>query len=141
MEQAAPEPYRYTYHVGFADCDPAGIAYTGALVNAALRAVDRFLSDVTGGRGWYTMSVDMNLGLPFVHLDVDFVSPVRGDADLDCEVSVTRLGDTSCGIRVTGWQAGTRCFTLDTVSVMTVPGKGKHPLPDWLRSALEPYLA
>ena len=42
--------YRYTYHIGFGDCDPAGIAYTGALVNAALRAIDRFLGDVTQGR-------------------------------------------------------------------------------------------
>ncbi|MFC0342486.1 acyl-CoA thioesterase [Paracoccus niistensis] len=146
MSQSAPdnvpaEVYRYSYHMGFGDCDPAGIAYTGALVNAALRAIDRFLGDVTAGRGWYAMSVSLGAGMPFAHLDVDFVSPVRGDADLDFTVEVTRLGQTSIGFRATGWQRSEACFSLNSVNVFISRGEGKQPLPDWLRAALAPYLA
>lgn len=132
--------YGYTYHMGFGDCDPAGIAYTGALVNAALRAIDRFLSDVTKGRGWYAMSVQMGVGMPFVHLDVDFASPVHGNADLDFTVEVSRLSKTSIAFRTIGWQGGQRCFSLESVNVFTARGEGKQPLPNWLREALEPYL-
>ena len=132
--------YHYTYHMGFGDCDPAGIAYTGGLVNAALRAIDRFLGDVTDGRGWYAMSVSLGLGMPFAHLDADFATPVRGNADLDFTVEVTRLGRTSIGFRATGWQSGQRCFSLSSVNVFIARGEGKQPLPDWLRAALSPYL-
>ena len=145
MSQPVPdsfpaETYRYSYHMGFGDCDPAGIAYTGALVNAALRAIDRFLSDVTEGRGWYAMSVRLGVGMPFAHLDVDFAVPVRGDADLDFTVEVTRLGRTSLGFRTTGWQKGERCFAVNSVNVFVSREEGKQPLPDWLREALEPHL-
>lgn len=135
-----PRSYRYTYHVGFGDCDPAGIAYTGALVNAALRAIDRFLSDVTGGRGWYAMSVQLGMGMPFVHLDVNFAAPVRGDADLDFAVTITRLGRTSVGFQVTGRQGDKDCFRLDSVNVVVSRNAGKQSLPAWLRTALEPHL-
>ena len=142
MDQpGTPHCYHYSYHVAFADCDPAGIAYTGALVNAGLRALDRFLADVTDGRGWFAMSVELGLGMPFAHLEADFVAPVTGSVDLDCRVAVTRLGKTSCGFRVTGWQAGTCCFTLDSVNVVIARGAGKQPIPDWLRAALEQYRA
>lgn len=145
MTQPSPDhppatPYRYTHHMGFGDCDPAGIAYTGALVNAALRALDRFLSDATAGRGWYAMSMQLGAGMPFVHLDVDFTAPVRGDADLDFTVEVTRLGRTSMGFRATGWQRGARCLSLSSVNVFIARGEGKQPLPDWLRAALAPFL-
>lgn len=136
-----PEPYRYTYHVGFGDCDPAGIAYTGALVNAALRAIDRFLSDITDGRGWYAMSVQLGIGMPFVHLDVDFAIPVRGDADLEFTVTVTQLGQTSLGFQVMGWQRSENCFRLNSVNVFISRMEGKQPLPAWLRTALEPHLS
>lgn len=136
-----PRAYRYSYHMGFGDCDPAGITYTGALVNAALRAIDRFLSDVTDGRGWYAMSVGMGAGMPFAHLDVDFGLPVRGDADLDFTVEVTRLGQTSIGFRATGWQKGQRCFSMNSINVFVSGKEGTQPLPDWLRAALAPHLA
>lgn len=140
-EGPPPTAWRYRHHVAFGDCDPAGIAYTGALVNAALRAMDRFLSEATGGRGWYAMSVRMGVGMPFVHLDVDFAAPVRGDADLDLTVEVTRLGQTSMGFRTTGWQGDRRCLSMTSVNVFTAQGQGKQPLPDWLRAALAPHLA
>ena len=134
--------WHYTYHLGFADCDPAGIAYTGALVNAALRALDRFVAAVTDGRGWFAMNVQMGAGLPFVRLETDFAAPVRGDADIDFALSVTRLGETSCGFRIAGSQGGRACFETRSVSVFVTRGPEgavKTPLPDWLRSALAPY--
>ncbi|WP_299365508.1 thioesterase family protein [uncultured Paracoccus sp.] len=134
------EAYRYIYHMGFGDCDPHGIAYTGALLNAALRALDRFMSDVTGGRGWFAMSAEMGMGMPFVHLEADFASPVRGGADLHFTIQVSRVGRTSVGLRTIGWQGDRRCFTVDSVSVITSREGEKQPLPDWLRAALQPHL-
>ena len=95
--------------VGWADCDPAAIAFTGRIPYFALEAIDAFWREMVG-LDWYQLNLDQNIGTPFVHLSLDFSAPVTPRHKLACNVEVTRLGTTSISFRVSGFQNAILCF-------------------------------
>ena len=136
-----PTPYFHEIRVTWAHCDPAGIAYTGQLPMFALDAINGFWEHHLGG-GWYHMELDRGFGTPFVHMSLDFQSPVTPRHRLLCAVEPTRLGTTSIEFRVTGRQDGTTCFTGTFVCVFVTAGAfQKQPPPQDIREIIEPLLA
>ncbi|MCB1359795.1 MAG: acyl-CoA thioesterase [Rhodobacter sp.] len=132
--------FTHAIRVGWGDCDPAKIAYTGRLPAFALEAIDAFWEH-TIGAGWYAMEMDRGYGGPFVHLDLDFRAPVTPRHPLICEVAPVRLGDTSVRFRVRGRQDGTLCFEGHFVSVFSKVGVLETiPMPAEVRAALEPLV-
>ncbi len=77
--------------VGWADCDPARIAFTGRIPYWALAAIDAWWGHHTGD-DWYRLNVDKGFGTPFVHMDLDFRAPVTPRHPLECKVRLLRLG-------------------------------------------------
>lgn len=138
---SAPDKYSHEINVTWADCDPALIAYTGRIPYFALDAINCWWEHHLGGDGWYQMELDRKIGTPFVHLSVDFVSPVTPRHRLICEVWPTRLGETSIAFRVDGFQDGKLCFNGRFVCVFVVPGtfKGTTPPRD-IRDIVEPLI-
>ncbi len=126
--------------VTWADCDPAAIAFTGRIPYWALDTIDAFWR-VEMGMDWYALNLDHNTGTPFVHMSLDFSAPVTPRAPLICTLSVTRLGRTSISYRVTGSQAGQRCFEGDFTSVFVVADqmRPREPTPE-LRARLAQWL-
>ena len=92
--------FEHEIRVGWGDCDPARIAYTGRLPVFALEAIDAWWEHVLGGDGWYQLELDRGFGTPFVHLSLDFRAPVTPRHRLKCEVWPTRLGRTSISFRM-----------------------------------------
>lgn len=123
--------------VGWADCDPALIAFTGRIPCWALAAIDAWWEDAAG-IDWYALNVDRGIGTPFVHMSLDFRSPITPRHPLLCEVSLTRLGNTSIHHRVGGSQDGVLCFEGEFVSVFVESKtlKSRQP-PDDLRRIFE----
>ncbi len=119
--------------VRWADCDPAQIAYTGRIPCFALEAIDAWWA-ATVHAGWYELNVDRNVGTPFVHMSLDFRSPITPRHTLKCEVSLIRIGSSSVRHRVTGRQDGTTCFDGEFVAVFVDAAKMKTsaPPPDLL---------
>jgi len=103
-------PFIHEIRVGWGDCDVAKIAYTARLPWFALEAIDAWWEYQTGGKGWYQLNLDNGIGTPFVHMEMDFRSPVTPRHRLLCQVEVTRMGETSIEFRVTGRQADVVCF-------------------------------
>lgn len=136
-----PQKHRHEINVTWADCDPAMIAYTGRIPNFALDAINGWWERHLGGDGWYQMELDRKIGTPFVHLSLDFVSPVTPRHQLVCEVWPVRLGETSIAFRVNGFQDGKLCFKGRFVCVFIVPGifKGTQPPRD-IRDIVEPLI-
>lgn len=133
--------FEYQIRVGWADCDPARIAYTGRLPDFALEAIDAWWSD-TVGADWFSMNIDRGLGTPFVSLAMDFRSPVTPRHPLVCRVVPTRLGTTSITFRVEGYQDGTLCFEGRFTEVFMQDGRFKAvPPPDDIRALIEPLVA
>ena len=129
--------FEHRIRVGWGDCDPARIAYTGRLPNFALEAIDAWWGD-TIGADWYHMELDRGFGTPFVSLSMDFRSPVTPRNPLICKVAPTKLGTTSVTLRVEGFQDGVLCFEGAFTEIFMIPGKFKSvPPPAEIRAKIE----
>ncbi|WP_226646737.1 acyl-CoA thioesterase [Microbulbifer variabilis] len=124
----------------FGDCDPAGIVYTPRFSNFALEATHEALSDLFGGPAITTMQ-QRGFVTPVRAFNLEFLTPVTWDQELEIKVSVSRVGNQSFTLRVEAYLnpdqlAFTAMITYVTLSVET---KEKISLPEWLRDALREY--
>ena len=116
--------------VGWADCDPARIAFTGNVVGFALRAIDAWW-EATTGADWFRLNLDRDIGTPFVHLSVDFRSPVTPRHPLLCEVRLTKFSGRSVRLSVRGLQDDKLCFEGHFVEALVRASDfGKAPLDE-----------
>ena len=137
---AAPSPFIHTIRVGWADCDPAAIAFTGRIAWFALDAIDNWWQRQLG-HGWYQMELDTGIGTPFVHMSIDFRAPVTPRHLLQCEVQPLRIGNRSIRFRVTGFQDANRCFTGEFVCVFTrAKTHTSIVAPQHIRDVVEPLI-
>ena len=128
--------FSHTIKVRWADCDPANIAYTGTLANFALEAIDAWWEEHTGS-DWYKMNIERNIGLPFVHMSIDFIFPVTPKHLLECQVKLIKLGTNSIRFAVQGYQNSTLCISGEFVEAFVdAKAHKKTPMPDELRELL-----
>ncbi len=139
-QQTRPTPFIHSIRVGWADCDPAEIAFTGRIPNFALEAIDIWWQQHVG-LDWYQLNIDRNIGTPFVHMSVDFKSPVTPRHRLECEVSLIHIGNSSVQHSVRGIQAGVLCFEGRFVSTFVDAKQMKtRPPPADILAALNLHL-
>jgi len=122
------DPFEHEIRVTWGDCDPAKIVYTARIPWFALDAINAWWEHMTGD-GWFQMELDRNLGAPFVSMKLDFRAPITPRHRLVCRVWPNRLGETSVGFRVEGWQDGVLCFEGEFVSVFIVADKFRKTRP------------
>ena len=139
QEIPAEKIFTHEIRVGWADCDPARIAYTGRLPNFALEAIDAWWEAKTG-LDWYRGNIDAGIGTPFVHLSLDFRSPVTPRHRLICEVSLLKLGNSSIRFLVRAKQDGKLCFEGQFVEVFVDAQTHLHAIaaPEDMRRKIEP---
>jgi 4-hydroxybenzoyl-CoA thioesterase len=126
----ASPPFVHFVRVGWGDCDPARIAFTGRLAAFALEAIDAWWEHVVGA-DWYRMNIDRGVGTPFVHMTMDFRSPVTPRHRLACEVALLRLGSSSVRLGVRGRQDGKLCFEGQFVqALLRAPNYVKFEIPE-----------
>ena len=131
------EIFEHEIRVGWGDCDPAQIAYTGNIPRWALATIDAWWEAQLGG-GWYHMELDLGFGLPFVHMTMDFTAPITPRHRLICRAWPLAIGGASVTFRVIGLQDGVQCFTGRFVSVFTRAGVMRaSPSPDEVRALVE----
>ena len=133
--------FQHEIRVTWGDCDPAKIAYTARLPWFALDAINAWWEAHLGGDGWYQLELDRNIGTPFVHMSMDFRSPVTPRHRLICEVWPKRLGDKSVTFRVDGRQDGVLCFegTFTCVFIIADQFKSQSAPPE-LRDVIAPHI-
>ncbi len=137
---ASADDFIHSIRVGWADCDPARIAYTGRLPYFALEAIDAWWQAHVG-EDWFVMNIDRDLGTPFVHMSLDFSSPVTPRHRLECQVRLIRLGESSVRFQVRGYQAGTLCFNGEFVEVFVeAAAHRKIAAPAEIRAKIEPLV-
>jgi acyl-CoA thioesterase FadM len=129
-------PFVHRIQVRWADCDPANIAYTGRIPALALEAIEAWWEHHTG-LDWYRINLDRKIGTPFVHMSLDFRSPVTPRHPLECEVRLKKLGNHSITHVVRAFQDGVLCFEGEFVAVVVDAGAMKpRSLPDDLLAAV-----
>ena len=108
--------FTHNIRVSWADCDPANIAYTGRIPYFALEAIDAWWDHFID-HDWFRLNKDLGIGTPFVHMSLDFRSPITPRHRLECSVTLIRLGNRSIRHRVLGRQNNLLCFEGEFVSV------------------------
>jgi acyl-CoA thioesterase FadM len=99
-------PYIHIAQIRFADTDAAGIAYTGRFANFAMDAIDGWFRDRLD-TDWFRLNIDEGIGTPFVHMSMDFRSPLTPRDMLQTMVLIPKAGTTSLTFNVAG-RVGTR---------------------------------
>ncbi len=134
--------FRHVIRVGWGDCDPAKIAYTGRIPTWALEAIDAWWEAHLDGDGWYQMELDRGFGTPFVNMQLDFRSPVTPRHRLVCDVRPIRLGTKSITFEVKGFQNEVLCFEGAFTCVFIEHDTFRsRAAPAEVRSMIEPMLA
>lgn len=141
--------FRKEFKVRFADVDHAGIVYFPVLVNYTHLAMEDFFDEYL--KYPYVEFLDEHrLGLPTVHIEMDFKKPLRYGDRIEIRTRVEKIGTTSVewrhgvfflgrtsagapaqegGVLVAEARTVTVCTNLETLE--------KAPVPDWLRATIE----
>jgi 4-hydroxybenzoyl-CoA thioesterase len=126
--------------VRFEEVDAAGIVFFGRFLEYCHDAMERFFDAVPGG--YVGLITKRRIGFPAVHVDASWSAPLRyGDA-MRIEVTVSKIGTTSCTFHYRFLRAtdGTEVATIDHVTVCTtLDTLAKIPLPDDCRALLESH--
>ncbi len=132
-------PFIHRRRVRWGESDPARIAYTARFLDFCMDAIEAFYQDRLGV-GFYELNVDHGIGTPFVHVALDFRSPLTPRDMLAVEVRLARLGASSLTFEVAGRVAERLAFSGKLVSAW-VDGRGDtmRPIrvPDEFRAKLE----
>ncbi len=122
--------------VRFADCDPAGIIYTGAYVDMVNGAIEDFFGQALG-LDYYGFITDEKVGLGYVRYATDFMRPGFMGDDLEFVVSLNRIGRSSIGLEVKARRGDDSLMHTELVIVTTdLVTHAAIPLPPPLRAAL-----
>ena len=141
MNADSARVYRAEVLVRFAHCDPAGMVFYprylemfNNLVEDWCRAEGFPFADIQSGRG---------LGLPAVHVEVDFVAPsVLGEV-LAATLSVSGVGASSINLEIElrGPDGARRVRGKLVLVLMDVGAKRAVALPDDLRNRIAAFCA
>jgi 4-hydroxybenzoyl-CoA thioesterase len=94
-----PAAYHTGIRVRFGDCDAAGIVYYPRYLEMFNAVVEDWFRDEL--RSSFTeIVINRRLGLPTVHLEVDFVAPSHFDEKLSATLTVFSLGKSSLGLDI-----------------------------------------
>lgn len=134
---AAAHPFVHRRQITWGDTDTARIAYTARYLDFAMEAVEAWFRDRLG-TDWYRLNVERAVGTPFVHVALDFRSPLTPRDALDTTVRLVRLGGSSLRFALAGragerlaFEAALVCAFVDTTAMRPIPA------PDDFRPALE----
>jgi len=133
---AQPNLFRQTRKVRFSHCDPAGMVFFPRYLVQ--------LNDLV--EDWFDEALEINyaefiatrkFGLPTVKLECSFLSPGIFGSEIEWQLSVERVGNSSIGLMVRGVDGDQLRFELHSVLVATsVHQGGAMALPEDLRAAL-----
>jgi 4-hydroxybenzoyl-CoA thioesterase len=133
-------PFVHVHRVRFDEVDAAGIAYFAHFFRWCHDAMEAMLAPIDGG--YAGLVSRRRLGLPAVHVEADFASPLRFGDEVRVEVAVDRIGTSSCALRfelerVGGAAGAAHIATLRHVVALTdLDAMRARPIPTDLRALL-----
>ena len=123
------EPFSHRRRILWGETDAARIAYTARFLDFAMEATEAWFRERVG-IGWYELNVDHGIGTPFVHVSLDFRSPVTPRDELSTTVLLSRLGGSSLRFAVAGRaDGGARLVYEGTLVCAFVDNAAMRPIP------------
>jgi 4-hydroxybenzoyl-CoA thioesterase len=123
--------------VEFNHCDPAGIVFYPRYFEMTNSVVENFFREVV--QVSFADMMAAQEGVPTARIETDFHAPSRLGEVLDWQLSVTRLGASSVGVRLVAMGGGQRRVSAHLTLVRV--GATGRPMPwsDAMRAAMIPY--
>jgi 4-hydroxybenzoyl-CoA thioesterase len=124
--------------IRFHHCDPAGIVFYPQFYVLLHEAQEDFLAHI--GFAEHRM-IESGYGVPIVDMTTQFLGMCRNGDQITVSLSLTRLGNSSVGMRYRINRGETVALRARAVVVYSKLPDGKPVrIPDDLRQALLPYL-
>jgi 4-hydroxybenzoyl-CoA thioesterase len=135
-----PRVYRSRIQIRFAHCDPAGIVFYPRYFEILNGVVEDWFAEELGFS--FQEILKSGLGIPTVHLNVDFIAPSRLGDELWVTLAVTGLGSSSVTIEVVfKGPAGDVRVVSEAVLVLTDALAGcSTPISENLRARMALFL-
>jgi len=131
--------FRHRLRVRYGECDPQGIVFNANYLAYFDHILTEFWREAVGS---YTAMVDAGADMVVAESRILFRSPAAFDDEVDFELRVARLGNTALQCRIEARVADRLIVEGEIRHVFIDPEtKVKRPMPDEIRSALEPYVA
>lgn len=131
------KPFSHQLRVRYIECDAQGVVFNSHY----LAYFDHSLTELwRAALGGYHVMTDRGIDVVVAEAQVRFRAPARFDDELTLEIAVTRMGTTaiSSNHRISRGDEliaeGTETHVVVSLETMT-----KTPIPDWLRTGLEPW--
>jgi 4-hydroxybenzoyl-CoA thioesterase len=128
--------------VRFAEIDAAQIVFFARVLEYCHDALEALFAALPGGYPRLTMSRD--LGIPTVHVEMDFTAPLRYGDVARLETTVLAIGRTSVTLShvIRRDADGLCCATVRHVIVITrLSTLAPQPIPEDVRALLEEHRA
>ncbi len=135
-------PFLYVHRVRFEEIDAAGIVYFARFFTWCHDAMAAMLEPLDGG--YVALVRTRKLGLPAVHVEADYVSPLKFGDEVRVAVHVEKAGRSSVSMRfeLTRGDDGRKVATVKHVMALTdLTAFRSTPLPEDVRAVLERHMA
>ena len=132
------EPFVHRRQISWGDTDTARIVYTARIPHFAMEAIEAWFVDRVG-TGFYDLATEHRLGTPFVHIELDFRSPMTPRDRIATTVLLERMGRSSLTFGLTSHAEaeGRLCWSGRFICVYTNPETYKSvEVPERFRDAL-----
>ena len=136
--RATATPFKHTLRVRYSECDPQGVVFNANYVMYLDVVITEFWRDALGR---YQELVESGTDMVVAEVNVRFLGAAAFDDELEFEVRLTRLGETSMSTRIDAATGGQPVIEAQMRHVFIDPAtKTKQPMPAHVRDALAPYL-
>jgi len=130
----------YLRPVRFEEVDAAQIVFFARFLNYCHEAMEALFAGADGG--YVGMIRDRRVGLPAVHVECDFTTPLRYGDVARIDVTVERIGRSSCALRYRFARASDGAKVASILHVCAVSDLRtltSIPIPDDIRAVLEAH--
>ncbi|SPA03050.1 Thioesterase superfamily protein [Cupriavidus taiwanensis] len=133
-----PHTFRRQHKIHFSECDPAGIVFYPQYFVMFNDLIESWIDTLTPD-GYHGVIGARRLGMPTVHLEVDFKAISRFGEKVWLELEVVRIGGKSITLawRCSGADGGVRLAAKQTIVMTSLDTHLAIPVPEDLRAAIE----
>jgi 4-hydroxybenzoyl-CoA thioesterase len=125
--------------VRFADCDAAGIVFFPRYFEMLNGVVEDWFAGPLQA-SFRELHVNRQVSVPTAAVEARFIAPSRLEDDLTFALTVTKLGDASCGLRHRISAGAQLRFEASQTIVYVGASLKPEPWPEPLRARISPFV-
>jgi acyl-CoA thioester hydrolase len=136
------QPFVLRRRVRWADCDPAGVVYTGKFVDYVLSAVNLFYANLSATT-YREFACGLDVDTPCRGLELDFRGALWPEDEFLVRVGVAQLRESSFDLRIGATRANGEEIFIARFSPICIPRNGERrrvSLPSAYREALSTHI-